>query len=52
MREPDEHELVADMIKDIALDVLAKLAGNPNSIFKFFKQFVELAVATVRATRH
>lgn len=38
----DDH-LFLDLIESVALDILARIGGDPNARYAFFKQFVELA---------
>lgn len=47
MNDHDEQIVVTEMITSIALDVLARLEGDPEARFVFFKGFVELAKKAV-----
>lgn len=40
---------LADMIRDIALDVLGRVGDDANARYEFFKRFVELAQSIVSA---
>jgi hypothetical protein len=39
----DEIETIADMVRDIAIDVLERIGEDGDARFEFFKRFIEVA---------
>ena len=43
-----DDELLANLIADVAQDVLAKIGSDPKARYQFFRAFIALANKTVR----
>ena len=43
MEDQPDNDLLADMIADVAFDVLSRIGDDSEARYQFFKRFVELA---------
>ena len=48
MTAPTDDDALLDMIQSVALDVLARIGGDPDARYEFLKGFVALAKETVQ----
>lgn len=44
MNPHDDGQLVPDLIRDIAADVLEQIGDDADARFEFFKRFIDLAI--------